>query len=112
MSLAETYFIKSQLPSTTIHDLLRLYERAIIEQGAGHTQIVDNTVEFSENALITHRFGRKFAGFSDGRLIIHETDTTFDVSLDAASPTWIPLFDVYFITLRDNIERELQSSNY
>jgi hypothetical protein len=112
MSLAETYFIKSQLPPTTINHLLRLYERAIIEQGAGHTRIVDNTVEFSDNAFITHRFGRKFAGFADGRLIIQETDSTFDVSLDATSPTWIPLFDVYFITLRDNIERELQSGSH
>ena len=111
MSLAETYFIKAQLPSTTTNDLLRLYERAITEQGAGYAQIVANTVEFGDDAFITHRFGKKFAGFSDGRLTIEETDTTFEIRLEAASPTWIPLFDVYFITLRDNIERELQSNN-
>jgi hypothetical protein len=112
MSLAETYFIKAQLPTTTTTDLLRLYEQAIIEQGAGYTQIVDNTVEFGDNAFITHGFGKKFAGFADGRLTIEETDTTFEIRLDAASPTWIPLFDVYFITLRDNIEKELQYSNF
>lgn len=107
MCLAETYFIKAQLPSTTTNDLLRLYERAIVEQGAGYAEIIANTVEFGDNAPVN--FGRKFAGFSDGCLTIEETDTTFQVTLHAASPTWIPLFDVYFITLRDNIERELQS---
>jgi hypothetical protein len=112
MSLAYAYFIKAQLPSTTTNDLLRLYEQAIIEQGGGYTQIVGNTVEFGETTSIIHQFGRKFAGFSDGRLTIEETDTTFEVTLDAASPSWIPLFDVYFITLRDNIERELQSPTF
>jgi hypothetical protein len=109
MSLAETYFIKTQLPPITTNDLLRLYERAIIEQGAGYTQIAENSIEFGETSSFTHRFGRKFAGFTSGRLVIRETETTFEITLDAISPTWIPLFDVYFITLRDSIERELQS---
>lgn len=112
MPIASTYFIKAQLSSATSNGLLRLYERAIIEQGAGYAQIVANTVEFGDTASLTQGFGRKFAGFSDGRLTVDETDTTFEITLDAISPTWIPLFDVYFITLRDNIERELQSDNY
>ena len=111
MPIATTYFIKAQIPSATLTDLLRLYERSILEQGANYTFITGNTVEFDGTAPFTHRYGRKFAGFSDGRLVIEETDTTYEVILEAESPSWILLFDVYFTTLRDDIERELQSQN-
>ena len=110
MPLASTYFIKGQIPNATIHDLLRLYNLAIQEQGAGDTSVLKDRVEFEGRAWLTTSFGRKFAGFRNGSLIIEETETTFEVSLEASWPRWIPLFSVYFTRLRDDIERELQSA--
>jgi hypothetical protein len=111
MSIASTYFIKAQLPGTTINDLLKLYEREILIRGAGQTAINDNTVEFSGNSgiLSWYGHGQEFAHFSEGRLVIEETETTFEVYLEAKSPKWILLFDVFFTSLRNDMERELQS---
>ena len=111
MSIASTYFIKAQIPGTTIHDLLKMYEREILIQGAEQTFIRDNVVEFSGRAKPLSRYGNKFANFSEGRLIIEETATEFEVFLEAESPKWIFLFSVYFTSLRDDLERELQSVN-
>jgi hypothetical protein len=107
MPIASTYFIKAQIPGTTIDKLLRLYEREILIQGAGQTRIKDNAVEFS-GGFVLNRYGNKFANFSNGRLVIEETDTDLKVYLEADRPRWISLFDVYFIKLRDDLERELQ----
>ena len=108
MSIATTYFIKGQIPNATIDDLLRLYNLAILEQGAGESVIRENRVEFEGRAWLSTR-SRKFASFRQGTLTIEETDTTFEVTLEAQWPRWVPLFDVYFTYLRDDIERELQS---
>jgi hypothetical protein len=86
-----------------------LYEREILIQGAGQATIKNNTVEFSGRSLPFNRYENKFAGFSEGRLIIEETETEFEVYLEAESPKWIFLFDVFFTTLRNDLERELQS---
>lgn len=108
MAIASTYFIKAQIPGADIGRLLELYEREILEQGAGETAIRENMVEFSGTAAHTGQYGRKFAGFSEGQLIIEETETTFEVRLEAGHPKWMPLFDVYFETVRNDLERELQ----
>jgi len=65
-------------------------------------------VKFSGGSPL-RRYGNKFANFSEGQLIIEETETEFEIFLEAEHPKWILLFDVYFITLRDDLERELQS---
>jgi hypothetical protein len=109
MSIATTYFIKAQIPGVAIDRLLKMYEREILIQGARQTAITGNTVEFSDTAAIVNRYARHFAGFVDGRLIIEETASEFEVSLEAESPKWILLFDVFFTTLRNDLERELQS---
>jgi hypothetical protein len=96
MSIASTYFIKAQVPSATIQRLLRLYEREILIQGAGQAVIKGNSVEFSGGSKLLNRYGNKFAGFSDGLLIIKETEMEFEVYLEADHPKWIFLFDVYF----------------
>lgn len=46
MSVASTWFIKAQIPGTTLDRLLKLYEREILIQGAGETAIRGNVVEF------------------------------------------------------------------
>lgn len=108
MSIASTYFIKAQIPTATIDRLLNLYKREILIQGADEAIIVNNVIEFSGGSLF-RAHGNKFANFSEGRLIIEETETEFEIFLEAEHPKWILLFDVYFITLRDDLERELQS---
>ena len=110
MPIAATYFIKAQIPGTTIAHLLKLYEREILIQGAGQAVIRDNSVAFSGSATPQNRYARKFADYTDGRLIIRETATTFEVVLEAEYPGWKFLFDVYFTKLRDDLERELQSA--
>jgi len=107
MSIATTYFIKAQIPGADINQLLDLYKREILIQGAEYAQINGNIVEFSGGSSI-RKYGNKFAGFSQGQLIIEETDTEFEVYLEADSPKWILLFDVYFTKLRNDLERELQ----
>jgi hypothetical protein len=109
MPIATTYFLKGQIPNATIDDLLRLYNLAILEQGAGKTSIRENSVEFEGRSWFSPRSGRKFSGFRGGLLTIEETPTTFEVTLEAQWPLWVPLFDVYFESLRNDIERELQS---
>ena|ERR1700754_4141172 len=108
MSIASTYFIKAQTPKATLDRLLSLYEREIRIQGAEQTTITGNAIEFSGGSP-TRRYGNKFANFSEGRLIIEETETEFLVYLEARRPKWILLFDVYFTKLRDDLERELQA---
>ena len=108
MALASTYFIKAQIPGATIGQLLDLYRREILIQGADEAVIVGNMVEFSGGSPI-RKYGNKFANFSEGKLIIEETETEFEVFLEAEHPKWIFLFDVYFITLRNDLERELQA---
>ncbi|MHA4812559.1 hypothetical protein ACX0G9_30985 [Flavitalea flava] len=108
MTIASTYFIKAQIPTATIGRLLNLYKREILIQGAADAVIIDNIVEFSGGSQ-ARKYGNKFADFSGGRLIIEETETEFEINLEAHFPKWILLFDVYFISLRDNLERELQS---
>lgn len=39
------------------------------------------------------------------------SESEFEVLLEAQSPKWILLFDVYFTKLRNDLERELQSNN-
>ena len=110
MSLASTYFIKAQIPGITLHDLLTLYQREILIGGAGFTAIVENKVAFSgatDDYSPRHRGGR-FSGFTNGLLIIEESETEFEVYLEADSPKFLLLFDVFFTTLRDDLERELQ----
>ena len=109
MPIASTYFIKAQIPGTTIERLLKLYEREILIRGAEQASINGNTVAFSGSSGAFNRYGQQFAHFSDGQLIIEETETEFEVSLVAQSPKWIFLFDVFFTSLRNDLERELQS---
>ena len=108
MAIASTYFIKAQIPTATIDRLLNLYKREILIQGADEAVIVNNAVAFSGGSPL-RRYGNKFANFTEGRLIIEETETEFEIFLEADHPKWIFLFDVYFKTLRDDLERELQS---
>lgn len=110
MSIATTYFIKAQIPETDITDLLALYKCEILIQGASSAQINGNVVEFSGGARLG-RHGAKFAGFSQGQLIIEETVSAFEVYLEADSPKWILLFSVYFTKLRNDLEREIQEKN-
>jgi len=110
MPIASTCFIKAQIPGTTITHLLKLYEREILIQGAGQAIIREHIVHFSGSASPVNRHARKFADYTDGRLIIQETATTFEVCLEAEYPGWKFLFDVYFTKLRDDLERELQSA--
>jgi hypothetical protein len=56
--------------------LLTLYKREILIQGAAEAVIVGNAIEFSRGSSL-RRYGNKFANFSDGRLIIEETETEF-----------------------------------
>jgi len=107
MSIATTYFIKAQIPRADINRLLELYKREILFKGAGYAQINGNVVEFSGGSSI-RKYGNKFTGFSQGRLVIEETVSEFEVYLEADSPKWILLFDVYFTKLRNDLERELQ----
>ena len=110
MSLASTYFIKAQIPGITLHDLLTLYQREILIGGAGFTAIVENKVAFSgtaDDVSFRRRRGR-FSDFTNGLLIIEESETEFEVYLEADSPKFLLLFDVFFTTLRDDLERELQ----
>jgi len=109
MSIATTYFIKAQIPGADITRLLELYKREILIQGAEYAEINGNVVEFSGGSS-TRKFGNKFAGFSQGQLIIEETESEFEVYLEADSPKWILLFDVYFTKLRNDLERELQEN--
>jgi len=111
MPIASTYFIKSQIPDTTMDQLLKMYEREILIQGAGQTAIRGNVVEFSGSTPLFNRYENKFAGFSEGRLIIEETETEFEVFLEAESPKWIIFFDIYFTKLRNDLEMELQSDH-
>jgi hypothetical protein len=109
MPIATTYFIKAQIPGTDVHRLLKVYLREIMIQGAESATIRGNTVEFSGGSGSSRAYRSKFAGFTAGRLIIEETESEFEIVLEADSPKWILLFDVYFTTLRNDIERELQS---
>lgn len=108
MPIASTCFMKARIPGTTIAHLLKLYEREILIQGAGQAVVRDNIVHFSGNAKPVNRNARKFADYTNGRLIIDETDATFEVCLEAEYPGWKFLFDVYFTKLRDDLEKELQ----
>jgi len=110
MSIATTYFIKGQIPGVDINRILELYKREILIQGAEYAAISGNSVEFYGRAGL-HNHGNNFAGFSEGQLIIEETESEFEVFLEAESPRWILLFDVYFTKLRNDLERELQSGN-
>ena len=109
MSISTTYFIKAQIPGTDITHLLELYKREILIQGAGYAEINRNVVEFSGGSRIG-RHGNKFVGFSQGQLIIEETVSEFEVYLEADSPRWILLFDIYFTKLRNDLEREIQEN--
>lgn len=109
MSIASTYFIKAQIPGIDIVRLLELYKREILIQGAGYADINNNVVEFSGGS-ITGRRGNKFAGFSQGQLIIEETASEFEVYLEADSPKWLLLFGVYFTKLRNDLEKEIQDN--
>lgn len=108
MSIASTYFIKAQIPGVGLSRLLELYQREILIQGAGQAYIRGNIVEFSGGSWL-RRYGNKFGGFTDGRLIIEESASEFEVYLEAKRPKWILFFDVYFTSLRNDLERELQS---
>ena len=109
MSIATTYFIKAQIPEAAINHLLELYKREILIQGAEYAQINGNVVEFSGGSSI-RKYGNKFAGFSQGQLVIEETESEFKVYLEADSLKWILLFDVYFTKLRNDLESELQEN--
>jgi len=109
MALAFTYFIKEQIHGVNLRQLLEIYKREILIQGAGSAFIRANTIEFSGGSSFFSRYGNKFAGFTNGQLIIEETDSEFEVYLEAKWPKWKLFFDVYFTTLRNNIERELQA---
>jgi hypothetical protein len=109
MALASTYFIKGQIPGVERERLLEIYKREILIQGAGSANIRDNVVEFSGGSSLFSRYGNKFAGFTNGRLIVDETEAEFEVYLEAKWPKWKFFFDVYFTTLRNDIERELQA---
>lgn len=111
MAIASTYFIKAQIPTATIDRLLNLYKREILIQGADEAVIVNNVVEFSGGSPL-RKYGNKFANFSEGRLIVEETETEFQIFLEAEHPKWIFLFNVYFVKLRDDLERELQAEQY
>jgi len=108
MPIATTYFIKAQLPGADVNRLLELYKREILIGGAAYAEIVGNTVEFSGGSSL-RKYGNKFAGFPQGQLIIEEIESAFEVYLEAESPKWIFLFDVYFTKLRSDLERELQT---
>src|SRR5689334_11063182 len=103
MSIASTYFIKAQIPRVDINRLLDLYKREILIQGAEYAEINGNVVEFSGGSSI-RKYGNKFAGFTQGQLVIEETESEFEVYLEADSPKWILLFDVYFTKLRNDLE--------
>jgi hypothetical protein len=106
MSIATTYFIKAQISGVDINRLLELYKREILIQGANSAEIIGNRVEFSGGSSL--KYGNKFAGFTNGQLNIEESDSEFEVYLEADHPKWLLLFDVYFEKLRNDLERELQ----
>ncbi|SEW24319.1 hypothetical protein [Chitinophaga arvensicola] len=108
MPIASTSFLKARIPGASVAQLLKLYEREILTQGAGQTAIRDNMVAFSGSSQPVNRQAKKFADYTDGRLIVTETDSTFEVCLEAEYPGWKFLFDVYFTKLRDDLEKELQ----
>lgn len=107
MPIATTYFIKAQIPGTTLDQLLNLYKREIHIGGAEEVYIEDNIVRFSGPNLWEGRHRGKFVGFKDGKLIITETSTEYLVSLEASWPKAIMLFSVFFTNLRNNLEQEL-----
>jgi len=109
MSIASTYFIKGQIPGVDLDKLLELYKREILIQGAGQAWIRENMIEFSGGSMF-RRNGSWFAGFTDGRLIIEETESEFEVYVEAKRPKWVLFFSVYFTKLRNDLERELQSA--
>ena len=113
-----TYFIKEQLPGITKQRLLSLYERELIDQGSKDIAIVGNKVVFSNNFIAGFLNNRhnKFAGFKNGQIEITEDDSLYNVILqaDVSIFAWVTAnitFGVYFISLRNNIERELQSGS-
>lgn len=112
MLKVSTYFIKAQIPGTTLQDLLKLYLREIINGGAGLAKIVDNTIQFSDNPDeigLPRRKGSNgsFSGFSSAELIMEETDTDYEVYLEGHGRLGL-LYDVGFTTLRNTLEQELQ----
>ncbi|MBC9913006.1 hypothetical protein ICL55_21385 [Chitinophaga varians] len=107
MPIATSYFIKAQIPGTTLEQLLLLYKREIRIGGADEVYIENNMVRFSGTAFRIGRHPGKFADFTDGKLIITETSTEYLVSLEASWPKTIMLFSVFFTNLRNNLEQEL-----
>jgi len=76
-----TYFIKAQIPGTSLQDLLLLYQDELENERVGNIVKEDDAVRFSNRGItIIHKDNGRFSFFSKGE--IHITDTGIEYIVD------------------------------
>lgn len=76
-----TYFIKAQMPGTSLQDLLLLYQDELENEGAANIAKEEDTVLFSNRGFrVIYNDNGRFSSFSKGEIRI--TDTGVDYVVD------------------------------
>lgn len=85
MYKTSTYFIKGQVPDTSVFELLQLYKQELENQSISKIQIRDNSLTFSNNIfkIVTNRYPNKFSSFTCGQINIEDNGSEFLVAFEA-----------------------------
>src|SRR5689334_1175061 len=85
MYKTSTYFIKEQMPGTTVPELLHLYKQELQDQSVSNIQIENNDLTFSNETFrfVWNSYANKFSNFKSGRIKIEDNDIEYLVTLEA-----------------------------
>jgi len=84
MYKTSTYFIKAQIPGTSVAELLQLYKQELQDQSVSKIELDDNFLTFSNDTFrFTLNRSDKFANFTSGQIKIEDNGPEYIVTLEA-----------------------------
>src|SRR3712207_4326520 len=85
MYKTSTYFVKQQIPNTSVADLLELYRQELKDQMVSKIEINGNQLSFSNDIfkVPANRYANDFSGFRSGKIIIEDSGTEYLVRFKA-----------------------------